>query len=131
VAICEVCGNDYDKAFEVVSAGETHMFDSFECAIHALAPLCAHCGCRVIGHGVETDGRIFCCASASASLVSVLLPVWRERRGRYPNAAKNRRCHPEDIRGRWVKDEARDTDRSDARRDREHARDCPSSIGHS
>jgi hypothetical protein len=62
VAICEVCGNDYDKAFEVVSAGESHTFDSFECAIHALAPVCTHCGCRVIGHGVETDGRIFCCA---------------------------------------------------------------------
>jgi nitrite reductase/ring-hydroxylating ferredoxin subunit len=62
VAICEVCGNDYDKAFGVVSAGNTHTFDSFECAIHALAPVCAHCGCPVIGHGVETDGRIFCCA---------------------------------------------------------------------
>jgi len=62
VAICEVCGNDYDKAFEVSSAGNTHTFDSFECAIHALAPVCGHCGCRVIGHGVETDGKIFCCA---------------------------------------------------------------------
>ena len=62
MAVCEVCGNDYDKAFEVVSAGDRHTFDSFECAIHALAPVCAHCGCRVIGHGVETDGRIFCCA---------------------------------------------------------------------
>jgi Rieske Fe-S protein len=62
VAVCEVCGNDYDKAFDVVSAGETRTFDSFECAIQALAPVCAHCGCRVIGHGVEADGRIFCCA---------------------------------------------------------------------
>ena len=62
MAVCEVCGNDYDKSFEVSSAGETHVFDSFECAIHALAPTCAHCGCRVIGHGVEEDGRIFCCA---------------------------------------------------------------------
>jgi len=62
VAICEVCSNDYDKAFEVVSAGDRHTFDSFECAIHALAPVCAHCGCRVIGHGVESNGRIFCCA---------------------------------------------------------------------
>jgi Rieske Fe-S protein len=59
---CEVCGNDYDKAFEVVAAGARHTFDSFECAIHALAPVCEHCGCRVIGHGVEAGGRVFCCA---------------------------------------------------------------------
>jgi hypothetical protein len=48
VGRCEVCGNEYDKAFKVI-AGDTHVFDSFECAIHALAPLCEHCGCRVIG----------------------------------------------------------------------------------
>lgn len=59
---CEVCGNAYDKAFEVIMDGASHTFDSFECAIHALAPTCAHCGCRVIGHGVEANGRIFCCA---------------------------------------------------------------------
>jgi hypothetical protein len=60
--VCEVCGNDYDKAFEVRAEGATYVFDSFECAIHALAPTCGHCECRVIGHGVEADGRIFCCA---------------------------------------------------------------------
>lgn len=62
MARCETCGNDYDKAFEVVMSGDSHTFDSFECAIHALAPTCAHCGCRVIGHGVEAGGQIFCCA---------------------------------------------------------------------
>jgi hypothetical protein len=62
VATCEVCGNEYDKSFEVTVGGQTHSFDSFECAIHALAPTCEHCGCRIIGHGVEADGRIFCCA---------------------------------------------------------------------
>lgn len=63
MAKCDVCGNEYDKTFEVLRAGERHTFDSFECAIHALAPTCEHCGCRVIGHGVEAaDGRIFCCA---------------------------------------------------------------------
>ena len=60
--ICETCGNDYDKTFEVVVDGKTHIFDSFECAIHALAPACSHCGCKVIGHGVESKGRFFCCA---------------------------------------------------------------------
>jgi hypothetical protein len=62
MARCEVCGNSYDKSFEVSAAGKTHVFDSFECAIHALAPVCAHCGCRIIGHGIEADGRFFCCA---------------------------------------------------------------------
>jgi hypothetical protein len=62
MAVCEVCGNDYDKAFEVRRGDETHTFDSMECAIHALAPTCEHCGCRVIGHGVEAGGSIFCCA---------------------------------------------------------------------
>jgi phage terminase large subunit GpA-like protein len=59
---CEVCGNDYDKAFLVQMEGSTHTFDSFECAIHALAPACEHCGCKIVGHGVESDGRMFCCA---------------------------------------------------------------------
>ena len=26
---CEVCGNEYDMAFEVVAAGARHEFDSF------------------------------------------------------------------------------------------------------
>ena len=62
MATCEVCGNEYDKAFEVRMGDATHVFDSFECAIHALAPTCEHCGCRIVGHGVEADGRTFCCA---------------------------------------------------------------------
>ena len=62
MARCEVCGNDYDKSFEVVFEGDSHTFDSFECAVHLLAPRCAHCDCRVIGHGVEADGTIYCCA---------------------------------------------------------------------
>jgi hypothetical protein len=62
VATCELCGNDYDKAMEVTVGGERHVFDSFECAIHMLAPHCAHCDCRIVGHGVEADGRMFCCA---------------------------------------------------------------------
>jgi len=62
---CEVCQNDYDKAFEVRMGGETHVFDSFECAIHALAPSCGHCGCRIVGHGVEGGGSIYCCAACA------------------------------------------------------------------
>jgi hypothetical protein len=58
---CERCGNDYDKSFQVMMAGQAHTFDSFECAIQALAPTCAHCGTRIIGHGLEKDSRMFCC----------------------------------------------------------------------
>jgi len=68
---CEVCGNDYDKAFQVVVSGASHTFDSFECAIEKLAPRCAHCGCRIIGHGSEKDGRTFCCASCASALGAV------------------------------------------------------------
>jgi Rieske Fe-S protein len=62
MAVCEVCGNDYDMAFEIHAQGAVHVFDSFECAINRMAPVCEHCGCRVIGHGVQANGRFFCCA---------------------------------------------------------------------
>ncbi len=62
MARCEVCGNDYDKAMEITVGGSAHTFDSFECAIHALAPACAHCGCKIIGHGHEAGGSMYCCA---------------------------------------------------------------------
>ncbi len=65
MAQCELCGNEYDKTFEVVMGGKTHVFDSFECAIAALAPTCQHCGCRIIGHGVEVNGVFYCCANCA------------------------------------------------------------------
>lgn len=59
---CETCGNEYSKPMEVIKDGQSHFFDSFECAIQALAPTCAHCGCRVIGQGVEADDEtVYCC----------------------------------------------------------------------
>jgi hypothetical protein len=27
-----------------------------------LAPVCAHCGCKIIGHGMEAKGAFYCCA---------------------------------------------------------------------
>jgi hypothetical protein len=62
MARCDVCGNDYDKAFQVTQGGRSMTFDSFECAIQGMAPKCAHCGCRVIGHGIEAQEKIYCCA---------------------------------------------------------------------
>ena len=67
MAVCEVCGNEYDKAMEITRDGQAHVFDSFECAIHALAPVCHHCGCRIVGHGVEASGQIYCCAHCAAA----------------------------------------------------------------
>ncbi|TCK24630.1 hypothetical protein [Pseudonocardia endophytica] len=68
MATCEVCGNDYAHAFEIHTPEKgVHVFDSFECAIHQLAPSCAHCGCRMIGHGVESGGRFYCCAHCSTA----------------------------------------------------------------
>ena len=59
MARCEICKNEYDKTFVVrLFNGDEHTFDSFECAIHALAPTCAHCKCRVIGHGIEAPERL-------------------------------------------------------------------------
>jgi len=65
MASCEVCGNAYDKSFKIVAAGgQEHVFDSFECAFHALAPRCDHCGCRILGHGMEVTPakKTYCCA---------------------------------------------------------------------
>ena len=65
MAVCEVCGNDYRLSFEVHAAGAVHVFDSFECSIHRLAPICENCGVKVVGHGVEADGVFYCCASCA------------------------------------------------------------------
>jgi len=56
----ETFGNEYDKAFTVVMGGKSHAFDSFESAIERLAPVCASCSCRIIGHGVEAGDNIYC-----------------------------------------------------------------------
>jgi DNA-directed RNA polymerase subunit RPC12/RpoP len=63
MATCATCGNSYDKAMTVtLHDGSSYQFDSFECAIHMLAPTCSHCGVRIIGHGLEANGVIYCCS---------------------------------------------------------------------
>src|SRR5699024_11485580 len=52
--VCDSCGNSYDKAFTVTRGAVSMVFDSFECAVQGIAPECAHCGCRILGHGVES-----------------------------------------------------------------------------
>jgi len=61
MTVCDTCGNDYDKPFTVTwSDGRSATFDSVECAAAQLAPECNHCGCRILGHGIETDEGIAC-----------------------------------------------------------------------
>lgn len=64
MGLCEICGNTYKNTIEIKLSkdGSTHIFDSFECAIQALAPLCNHCGVRMLGHGVEVAEELFCSA---------------------------------------------------------------------
>jgi len=62
MAICDTCGNDYHRSLNVTQDGRTYTFDSLECAIQRLAPSCAHCGCRIIGHGLEIDEVVYCCS---------------------------------------------------------------------
>ncbi len=59
---CDMCGNEYERTMEITANGTTHTFDSFECAIHHMAPRCDHCGCMVIGHGLQAGDQFFCCA---------------------------------------------------------------------
>jgi hypothetical protein len=62
MATCDTCGNSYDKTFTITRGETSGTFDSFECAAHLMAPSCSLCGCRILGHGVESEGTIFCCA---------------------------------------------------------------------
>lgn len=62
MAVCEVCGNDYEMAFELRAAGQVHIFDSLECAAQRMAPICDNCNCRILGHGMQANGQFFCCA---------------------------------------------------------------------
>jgi hypothetical protein len=79
MAKCITCGNEYDKCFTVLMAGSTYIFDSFECAVQKLAPLCSHCGCRVIGHGVEIGDTIYCCENCERAGVE------KSERSAYPH----------------------------------------------
>jgi len=67
---CAQCGNDYERAFEVTMAGASYTFDSFECAIQKLAPVCGHCGCKVVGHGIDNAGVTYCCGHCAQQAAS-------------------------------------------------------------
>ena len=42
--------------------GETHTFDQLRMRDARAGAGVSHCGVRIAGHGVEQNGRIFCCA---------------------------------------------------------------------
>ena len=65
---CATCGNSYDKTFDIVIYREPHTFDSFECAIHLLAPRCQNCGCAIVGHGVEAESMFYCCVHCAEAV---------------------------------------------------------------
>jgi Zn finger protein HypA/HybF involved in hydrogenase expression len=61
MGICSVCANESARTFDVMYEGGILTFDSFQCAIHRLAPICNHCDCAIIGHVVESEAAIYCC----------------------------------------------------------------------
>jgi len=71
MAICEVCGNEYDQSFELWLGGETHILDAVECAFYEVAPRCACCERRIVGRGIETGGIFFCCAHCAREYQAV------------------------------------------------------------
>lgn len=74
MSTCAMCGNDYERGFTLTSSdGQSRYFDSFECAIHAVAPACAHCGCRILGHGVEVDDQMFCCSHCARTSTDAII----------------------------------------------------------
>jgi DNA-directed RNA polymerase subunit RPC12/RpoP len=66
MAICSTCGNDYELTFHVrTHEGNEYDFDSIECAAAKVAPQCDHCGCTVLGHGIQSDSTVYCCANCA------------------------------------------------------------------
>ena len=66
MATCSTCGNDYDMTFQVTTnKGEQYDFDRIECAAAKIAPQCDHCGCTILGHGIQANSTIFCCANCA------------------------------------------------------------------
>jgi hypothetical protein len=68
MATCKVCGNDYPYSFNIVRGGQSATYDCFECAIHDMAPVCDHCQCRIIGHGISAHDKLFCCAHCAREM---------------------------------------------------------------
>jgi hypothetical protein len=69
MAQCEVCSNKYDKGLEVMLPGRDIRLTALS-ARSGDGPACEHCGCNVIGYGIEVSGRFFCCAHCAKAATS-------------------------------------------------------------
>lgn len=69
MARCEVCGNEYHKSFELIMNEKSHIFDCFECAIHALAPPASTATVELSDMGVKPE------------TFSIAVPIARLRKG--------------------------------------------------
>ncbi|CAM5283330.1 hypothetical protein MAUB1S_04703 [Mycolicibacterium aubagnense] len=59
--VCMTCGTDCDQSFTVNWNGRSASFDCIECMATMVAPMCRHCGCRILGHPLRIDHRQYCC----------------------------------------------------------------------
>jgi hypothetical protein len=57
---CELCGEVSERPFQITQEERVRVFDSFECAVAALAVLCHGCGALVMGKGLVLGSRPFC-----------------------------------------------------------------------
>lgn len=72
---CTVCGNQSTRTFDIMYGGGILTFDSFQCAIHRLAPMCSHCDCLILGHIVESEAAIYCCALCAQSALAKAIDI--------------------------------------------------------
>ncbi|MGD9765042.1 MAG: hypothetical protein AB7V27_15150 [Candidatus Binatia bacterium] len=69
---CDVCGNPTRHPMTLTQREDRFVVDCLECAIHVLAPTCAECSCRIIGHPVLWEDEVFCsrrCVAAAGAAV--------------------------------------------------------------
>jgi hypothetical protein len=58
--VCDHCGRDSARTFELIREGTNWTFDSFQCAIEAVAPRCAQCDALIVGHPIEQGALLYC-----------------------------------------------------------------------
>jgi hypothetical protein len=63
VAVCEVCGNEYDKLCQVWRNGRLMKFDRVECAMQVMRPARTGCGVHIMGSAPR-------CSVAGAALIN-------------------------------------------------------------
>lgn len=85
---CDVCGSTDSRTFTISMGNQTGTFDSFECAIHMMAPACEHCGCRIIGHPVNSESGVYCCVHCAREAGNPRHPAKAEASGLAVQAQK-------------------------------------------